>query len=128
MTTPAPVITRAAIVAVGSELLETTKIDTNSLFITEQLNGVGLDVASKHVAGDDRAVLTHVLRSALAGADLVAVCGGLGPTDDDLTREVVADVLQRPLAEDTAIVEHLKRRYASRGLTTPMPQNKRIAR
>ena len=123
MTTPAPVLTRAAIVAVGSELLETTKIDTNSLFITEQLNGVGIDVVSKHVAGDDRAVLTHVLRSALAGADLVAVCGGLGPTDDDLTREVVADVLQRPLAEDTAIVDHLKRRYASRGLSTPMPRN-----
>lgn len=121
--TASAVLTRAAIVAVGSELLETTKIDTNSLFITEQLNGVGIDVVSKHVAGDDRAVLTHVLRSALAGADLVAVCGGLGPTDDDLTREVVADVLQRPLAEDAAIVEHLKRRYASRGLTTPMPQN-----
>ena len=123
MTTPATALTRAAIVAVGSELLETTKIDTNSLFITEQLNGVGIDVVSKHIAGDDRAVLTRVLRSALAGADLVAVCGGLGPTDDDLTREVVADVLQRPLAEDAAIVEHLKRRYASRGLSTPMPQN-----
>jgi len=123
VTMPAPALTRAAIVAVGSELLETTKIDTNSLFITEQLNGVGIDVVSKHIAGDDRAVLTRVLRSALAGADLVTVCGGLGPTDDDLTREVVADVLQRPLAEDAAIVEHLKRRYASRGLTTPMPQN-----
>ena len=124
MTAPGPaVLTRAAIVAVGSELLQTTKIDTNSLFITEQLNSAGIDVVSKHVAGDERAVLTHVLRSALAGADLVAVCGGLGPTDDDLTREVVADVLQRPLAEDAAIVEHLKRRYASRGVSTPMPQN-----
>ena len=122
MTAPA-VLTSAAIVAVGSELLETTKLDTNSLFITELLNGIGIDVASKHIAGDDRAVLRRVLQSALAGADLVAVCGGLGPTDDDLTREVVADVLQRPLAEDAAIVEHLKRRYASRGLSTPMPLN-----
>ena len=123
MTAPAAALARAAIVAVGSELLETTKIDTNSLFITEQLNHVGIDVVSKHIAGDDRAVLTHVFRSALAGADLVAVCGGLGPTDDDLTREVVAEVLGRPLAEDAAIVEHLKRRYASRGLTVPMPLN-----
>jgi nicotinamide-nucleotide amidase len=117
------VLARAAIVAVGSELLETTKIDTNSLFITDQLNGVGIDVVSKHIAGDDRAVLTHVLRSALAGVDLLVVCGGLGPTDDDLTREAVAEVLGRPLAEDPALVEHLRRRYASRGLSTPMPSN-----
>jgi nicotinamide-nucleotide amidase len=116
-------LARAAIVAVGSELLETTRIDTNSLFITEQLNAAGIDVVSKHVAGDDRAVLTHVLRSAMAGIDLLVVCGGLGPTDDDLTREAVADVLGRPLAEDAAIVEHLTRRYASRGLSVPMPSN-----
>jgi nicotinamide-nucleotide amidase len=75
------------------------------------------------VAGDDRAVLSHVLRSALTGADLLVVCGGLGPTDDDLTREAVADVLGRPLAENAGVVEHLKRRYASRGLSAPMPLN-----
>jgi molybdenum cofactor synthesis domain-containing protein len=121
MTPPPSVLARAAIVAVGSELLETTKVDTNSLFITDRLNGVGIDVVSKHVAGDDRAVLTHVLRSALAGADLLVVCGGLGPTDDDLTRDAVADVLERPLAEDPALVEHLQRRYASRGLSVPWP-------
>jgi nicotinamide-nucleotide amidase len=123
MTSSPSVLTRAAIVAVGSELLETTKVDTNSLFITEQLNGAGIDVVSKHVAGDDRAVLTRVLRSSLDGVDLLIVCGGLGPTDDDLTREAVAEVLGRPLAEDPAIVEHLRRRYASRGLSTPMPSN-----
>ena len=124
MTVPAPsVLTRASIVAVGSELLETTKIDTNSLFITEQLNAVGIDVVSKHVAGDERAVLSHVLRSALAGVDLLVVCGGLGPTDDDLTREAVSDVLGRPLAENADLVEYLKRRYASRGLNVPMPLN-----
>ncbi|HZI79280.1 MAG TPA: competence/damage-inducible protein A [Vicinamibacterales bacterium] len=114
---------RAAIVAVGSELLETTRIDTNSLFITEQLNGVGIDVVAKHIAGDDRAMLIHVIRSALAAADLLVVCGGLGPTDDDLTRDAVADVLGRPLAEDAGLVEHLRRRYASRGLSAPMPLN-----
>jgi len=124
MTAPAlPVLARASIVAVGSELLETTRLDTNSLFITEQLNAAGIDVVSKHIAGDDRAVLGHVLRSALAGVDLLVVCGGLGPTDDDLTREAVADVLGRPLAKSAALVEHLERRYASRGLSVPMPLN-----
>jgi len=80
-------------------------------------------VASKHVAGDDRAVLSHVLRSALSGVDLLVVCGGLGPTDDDLTREAAAELLGRALAEDAGLVEHLKRRYASRGLSVPMPLN-----
>jgi nicotinamide-nucleotide amidase len=124
MTAAAPsVLARASIVAVGSELLETTRLDTNSLFITEQLNTAGIDVVSKHVAGDDRAVLSHVLRSALTGVDLLVVCGGLGPTDDDLTRDAVADVLGRPLAENAGVVEHLQRRYASRGLSVPMPLN-----
>ena len=124
MTAPATsVLRRAAIVAVGSELLESTRIDTNSLFITEQLNGVGIDVAAKHIAGDDRAMLIHVIRSALAAADLLVVCGGLGPTDDDLTRDAVADVLGRPLAEDAGLVERLRQRYAARGLGAPMPLN-----
>jgi nicotinamide-nucleotide amidase len=123
MTVSPSMLTRAAVVAVGSELLETTKVDTNSLFITEQLNAVGIDVVSKHIAGDNRAVLTRVLRSSLDGVDLLIVCGGLGPTDDDLTRDAVAEMLGRPLAEDPVIVEHLRRRYASRGLSTPMPLN-----
>ena len=114
---------RAAIVAVGSELLETARLDTNSLFITEQLNAAGIEVAFKSVAGDDRAVLADVFRFALAGADLVILSGGLGPTDDDVTREVVAAVLGRPLREDPALVDHLQRRYAARGLTAPMPTN-----
>jgi len=86
---------RAAIVAVGSELLGTTRVDTNSLFITEQLNGVGIEVAFKSVVGDDPEWLAHVFRSALSQTDLVVVCGGLGPTDDDLTREAVAGGLGR---------------------------------
>jgi len=123
MTGALPPLTRAAIVAVGSELLETARLDTNSLFITGQLNAAGIDVVFKSVAGDDRAVLSAVLRFALANADLVVMCGGLGPTDDDVTREVVADVLGRPLASNSALVEYLQRRYASRGFTSPMPQN-----
>src|ERR1700752_1199819 len=95
-------IARAAIIAVGSEMLTPSKIDTNSLFITEQLNLLGIDVKAKAVVGDDRTELEHVLRLWLARADLIVMCGGLGPTDDDLTREVVATVLDRPLAEDEA--------------------------
>jgi nicotinamide-nucleotide amidase len=119
---PAP-LTRAAIVAVGSEMLGTTRLDTNSLAITEQLNAIGIDVVLKSVAGDDRAILAHVVSAALAQADLVIVCGGLGPTDDDVTREAVADVLGRPLEQDPGIVERLERRYAARGITVSMPRN-----
>jgi len=115
----------AAIIAVGSELLTPTKVDTNSLFITEQLNLLGIDVKAKAVVGDDRAELEHVLRSWLARAELVIMCGGLGPTDDDLTREVVAAVLGRPLAEDEAITAQLRARFASRNLPTPMPESNR---
>jgi len=115
----------AAIIAVGSELLTPSKVDTNSLFITEQLNLLGIDVKAKAVVGDDRAELEHVLRSWLARADLVIMCGGLGPTDDDLTREVVATVLERPLAEDEAITAHLRARFATRNLPMPMPESNR---
>jgi len=118
-----PVLSRAAIIAVGSELLGTTRLDTNSLFITEQLNAIGVEVAFKSVVGDDLPTLRHVLSAALSQVGLVMVCGGLGPTDDDVTRDAVAAVLGRPLAEDPAIVAHLKRRYASRRITTPMPLN-----
>jgi nicotinamide-nucleotide amidase len=115
----------AAIIAVGSELLTPAKIDTNSLFITEQLNLLGIEVKTKAVVGDERSHLEHVFRSLLARADLVVFCGGLGPTDDDLTREVVASVLNRPLAEDEAITAHLRARFASRNLPMPMPESNR---
>lgn len=115
----------AAIVAVGSELLTPSRIDTNSLFITERLNELGIDVVMKAVVGDDRAGLAHVFRTVLDRADLVVFSGGLGPTDDDLTREAVADVLGRELREDPAITERLRARFASRGYTGPMPENNR---
>jgi nicotinamide-nucleotide amidase len=118
-------IVSAGIIAVGSELLMPPKLDTNSLFITEQLNLLGIDVKAKAVVGDDRAELEHVLRAWLARSDLVVMCGGLGPTDDDLTREVVASVLGRPLAEDEALTAHLRQRFASRNLPAPMPENNR---
>ena len=110
---------RAAILAVGSELLTPSRLDTNSLFITEQLNLLGIEVASKSQVGDNRDDLAAAMRFALTRADLVVCCGGLGPTDDDLTREVVAGVLDRPLAEDERITASIKARFESRRMEMP---------
>jgi nicotinamide-nucleotide amidase len=118
-------IERAAIIAVGSELLTPSRIDTNSLYITEQLNLLGIEVAVKAVAGDTRSEIAHVFRSLLERVDLVVFSGGLGPTEDDVTREVVAMVLNRPLAEDEAITTHLRARFAARGFAMPMPESNR---
>src|SRR5262249_7355890 len=112
-------ISRAAIIAVGSEMLTPTKIDTNSLFITEQLNLLGIQVAFKTIVGDDRGDLETAVRDALTRVDLLICCGGLGPTDDDLARPVVADVLRRPLVEDEAITERIRVRFQGRGLQMP---------
>jgi nicotinamide-nucleotide amidase len=118
MNTIRPLAT-AEIIAVGSELLGSTRLDTNSLYLSDRLAAVGIDLRAKSVVGDDRRRLADILRAALTRADLVVLTGGLGPTDDDLTREVVADVLARPLHEDPAIVAHIEQRFASRGLRMP---------
>ena len=110
---------RAAIIAVGSEMLTPSKIDTNSLFITEQLNLLGIEVAFKSIVGDDRADLEHAVRGALERVDLLICCGGLGPTDDDLTRVVVAAALGRALVEDETITARIRARFQGRGLEMP---------
>jgi nicotinamide-nucleotide amidase len=121
-------LTRAAIIAVGSELLTSSRIDTNSLHITERLNQLGIDVRMKAAVGDDREELAHVFRAFLARVDLVVCSGGLGPTDDDVTREVVAAALGRELGEDPAITERIRARFKARGFTMPMPEiNRRQA-
>jgi molybdenum cofactor synthesis domain-containing protein len=110
---------RAAILAVGSELLTPFRIDTNSLHVTERLNAAGVDVAFKAVIGDNRQELAHVVREAIGKVDLLVVSGGLGPTDDDVTRDAVADVLGLTMREDAAITEQIRQRFASRGWTMP---------
>jgi competence/damage-inducible protein CinA-like protein len=110
---------RAAIIAVGSELLTASRIDTDSLLITEQLNLLGIEVASKGIVGDDHDELAVALSTALTRVDIVVCSGGLGPTDDDVTRDVVARVLARPLAEDDRITEHIRARFAARSLQMP---------
>jgi nicotinamide-nucleotide amidase len=112
-------IRRAVILAVGSELLTPSRIDTNSLFITEKLNEIGIEVMAKSIIGDDRAELAAHFAHALARADLVVFTGGLGPTEDDLTREVVAEHLGLPLAEDPSIVDLIRRRFEGRGWKMP---------
>ena len=113
----------AAIIAVGSELLTPHKTDTNSLYVTEVLNDLGIAVAYKAIVGDSRTELTANIAHALSLHPILILTGGLGPTDDDLTREVVAAHLDLPLEEDPSIVEAMERRFASRGWK--MPDNNR---
>lgn len=110
---------KAVILAVGSEMLTPTRTDTNSLYITEILNGLGIDVAYKAVVGDDRAELAGAVAHALARHRVLILTGGLGPTDDDLTREVVAGHLGVELDEDPVIVETIRARFAARGIAMP---------
>jgi nicotinamide-nucleotide amidase len=113
----------AEIIAVGSELLGATRLDTNSLFLSGRLASLGIELRAKSVVGDDRGMLAVVFSQALARADLVLLTGGLGPTDDDVTREVVAGVLGLPFTEDPAIVATIERRFARRRMR--MPENNR---
>lgn len=112
-------IRRAAILAIGSEMLTPSRVDTNSLAITESLNAVGIEVVFKAIVGDDRAELLAQFAHALARVDLVILTGGLGPTEDDLTREVVAEHLALPLSEDTTITDAIRRRFEQRGWKMP---------
>ena len=109
----------AAILAVGSELLTPHKTDTNSLYVTEVLNDLGIAVAFKAIVGDNRTELTSHVAHALERHRVLILTGGLGPTDDDLTREVVAEYLDLPLLEDASIIDAMERRFAARGWKMP---------
>ncbi len=104
----------AEIVAIGSELLTPYRQDTNSLYLTEKLNQLGVDVIFKTIAGDNRQHLVSAAEIAFRRADLVIFMGGLGPTEDDLTREAVAEALGLQLRRDADIIENLKKRFAAR--------------
>jgi nicotinamide-nucleotide amidase len=106
----------AEIIAVGSELLTPYRQDTNSLFLTGRLNQLGIEVAFKTVIGDNRGHLVSAARIALERAELVIFMGGLGPTEDDLTREAVAEALNLPLRRDPDLVARLYARFAKRRL------------
>ena len=110
---------KACILAIGSEMLTPFRVDTNSLFITDRLNAIGYDVRLKAVVADDVGELARVIESALAWADLLVITGGLGPTEDDMTRDAVARVLEIPLDVDETIVERIRERFERRGMTMP---------
>lgn len=114
-----PPLATAEIIAVGTELLGATRLDTNSLFLAGRLGDFGIELRAKSVVADDRDRLRAVFLSAMSRSDLVILTGGLGPTDDDLTREVVAAALDRPLSEDAAILERIRQRFDRRGLRMP---------
>jgi len=110
---------KACILAIGSEMLTPFRVDTNSLFITDRLNTIGYDVRLKAVVADDIGELARVVESALAWADLIVITGGLGPTEDDMTRDAVARALGITLDVDESIVERIRERFARRGMTMP---------
>lgn len=110
---------RACIVAVGSEMLTPFRVDTNSLFVTEQLNTIGVDVRMKAVVGDDIEELIEIVRAALEWADVIVLTGGLGPTADDITRDAVARVLNLSMSENEGVVSRIRERFSRRGLTMP---------
>jgi nicotinamide-nucleotide amidase len=106
---------KGELLAVGSELLDPDRVETNSVYLTGRLREVGVEVVARTMVADDLAWLTSAFRAALARADVVISTGGLGPTEDDLTREAAAAALERPLRRDLAMVEALRARFARYG-------------
>ena len=109
----------AEIIAIGSELLTPDKTDTNSLWLTEKLNGIGIEVKLKTVVGDDAARLEETVRDALRRSDIVITTGGLGPTEDDITRRTTAKAVDRELVFHEEIVEDLRERFKKWGRQMP---------
>ncbi len=112
---------KSEIIAVGSEMLTPFRQDTNSLYITERLNALGIIVTFKTIVGDRQKDLVSAIRTALGRVDILILMGGLGPTEDDLTREAVAEALSLTLRRDASQVAALHARAASWRIT--MPQN-----
>lgn len=117
---------QAEIIAVGSELLTPDRVDTNSLFLTQRLNHLGIAVARKTLVGDQHDHVRDAFRCALDRCDLVISSGGLGPTLDDLTREAVAELLTRKLVLNSPVLQNIEARFRRLGRTMP-EVNKRQA-
>ncbi|MCU0229362.1 MAG: competence/damage-inducible protein A [Bryobacterales bacterium] len=101
----------AQIIAIGSEMLTPEKVDTNSLFLTRELNNLGIAVTGKRIVGDSREEIAEAIQQCLSRADLVIVSGGLGPTEDDLTRDGAALALGRSLHFDDEVLEGIATRF-----------------
>lgn len=106
----------AEIIAIGSELLTPFHTDTNSLWLTEKLNSVGIEVKLKTIVGDDESRMEEVLKDALQRSQIVISTGGLGPTEDDITRKIFSRVLKRPLILHEDILANIRKLFETRGL------------
>src|SRR5258708_33489983 len=109
----------AEIIAIGSELLAPDRTDTNSLWLTEQLNSVGIDVKLKTIVGDDDARLEEAIKDAVRRSRVIITTGGLGPTEDDITRKVAARAMGRRLLLDEKVLEWIRGRFESLGRKMP---------
>jgi len=116
----------ASIIAIGSEMLGPTRVDTNSLKVTAAFESFGIGVIRKSVVGDTRGELVDEIRYSLAHADILVTSGGLGPTEDDMTREALAEALGLEMEVDAGIIDRLEKRFAARGWKMP-EVNKRQA-
>ena len=114
----------AEIIAVGSEMLTPHRQDTNSLYLTQGVNDLGVSVAFKTIVGDNRQHLTDAIRIALTRADILLLSGGLGPTEDDLTRECTAEALGVELYRDPETMTALYKRFAERRMAMPSNNEK----
>ncbi len=109
----------AEIIAIGSELLTPDKTDTNSLWLTEKLNDIGIEVMLKTIVGDDGERLEEAVRDAMRRSEIVITTGGLGPTADDITREFTAKAVGRELVYHDDIEVHLRERFRQWGREMP---------
>ncbi|MBA2620638.1 MAG: competence/damage-inducible protein A, partial [Acidobacteria bacterium] len=101
----------AEIIAIGSELLTPTKTDTNSLWLTGKLNEIGIEVKLKTIVGDDETRLEETIKDALQRSDIVIATGGLGPTEDDITRKVSARAVNRELVFREDVLREVAKRF-----------------
>lgn len=109
----------AEIIAVGSELLTPLRTDTNSLWLTEKLNDIGIEVKLKTIVGDDEARLEEAIRDALKRSEIIITTGGLGPTEDDITRQVSAKAVERDLIYHDELEADLRERFRRWGREMP---------
>jgi len=117
----------AEIIAIGSELLTSNRTDTNSLWLTDKLNRIGIDVKLKTIVGDDDARLEETIKDAVKRSRVVITTGGLGPTEDDITRKVVARALGKRLSLDEKVLEEIRERFRSFGIANMPERNSRQA-
>jgi len=109
----------AEVIAIGSELLAPDRTDTNSLWLTERLNSIGIEVRLKTIVGDDDSRLEEAIKDAVKRSKVVITTGGLGPTEDDVTRKVAARALGRRLLLDDQLLEQIRQRFQAFGRSMP---------